>query len=155
MLDNILGLVKDQVLPVINGNADIPEDKKEAVVETTTSTIFDSLKDQLIPDNLTEVMNLFGGGNSGASSFGSNVMVQGIQSAVSSALTQKIGLNSGIANTIATTVVPLVMNLFSDKVNDSNEPGFNVQSLIEAISGGSGNNKGGGLMGMLGSLFGK
>lgn len=151
MVEGIISLIKDQVLPVITGNADIPDDKKDAVVETTTSSIFDSLKDQLIPDNLTEVMNLFGGG----SSSGTSGLVGGIQSTVVSALVQKVGLSSGIANTIASAVVPTVINLFSNKVNDDNEPGFNVESLIGMFTGGSSNKKSGGLLGMLGGLFGK
>jgi len=154
MLENILELVKDQVLPAIN-KADIPEEKKQQAVDTTASTILDGLKDQLIPDNLSELMNLFGKG-SGSSSFGSNVMVQTIQSSVVSALTQKVGLNSGIANTIAGVVVPAVVNMLSSKVEDSNEPGFNLESLVKSLTGSdSGNDGKGGLAGMLGSLFGK
>ncbi len=156
MLDNILGLVKDQVLPAITNNTEIPADKKDAVVETTTSSILDGLKDQLIPDNLTEVMGLFGG-NSPASNFGSNAMVQGVQSTVVSALTSKVGINSGIANTIASTVVPAVINMFSKKVADDSDPGFNVQALIESFAGGSNAGaagKAGGILGALGGLFG-
>ncbi|MEN9918559.1 MAG: hypothetical protein RL662_995 [Bacteroidota bacterium] len=152
MIEQLLELVKDQVVPAITGNASIPDDKKEAAVETTTSTIFDSLKDQLIPDNLTEVMNMFSG-NSAAASFGGNAMVQTVQTAVVSALTSKVGLDAGLANTIATTAVPMVMNMFTNKIKDDNEPGFNIQSLIETFTSAKGG-AGGGLLGMLGGLFG-
>ncbi|MDL2215356.1 hypothetical protein LJC00_04125 [Dysgonomonas sp. OttesenSCG-928-M03] len=155
MLDNILELVKDQVLPAITGNNEIPADKKDAAVETTTSSILEGLKDQLIPDNLTEVMNMFSG-NSPVSNFGNSVMVQGVQSTVSSALTNKVGLNSALATTIASTVVPAVISLFTKKVGDKDEPGFNVESLIAAITGnkGGGSQSGGGILDMLGGLFG-
>jgi len=152
MLDNIIKLVKGPVMDAISGNNQIPEEKKDAAVETTTTTIVDKLKDQLIPDNLSEVVNMFGGG--GKSAIGGSVMTQTIQAAVASALTSKVGLNAGIANTIANTVVPTVMKLFSDKVNDKNEPGFNIESIIKAFSGNKDNNSGGGLMGMLGGLLG-
>ncbi len=155
MLDNILELVKDQVLPAIAGNNEIPAEKKDAAVETTTSSILEGLKDQLIPDNLTEVMNMFGG-NSPVSNFGNSAMIQGVQSTVSSALTNKVGLNSTLATTIAATVVPAVISLFTKKVGDDNEPGFNIESLIAAITGGKGGNSqsGGGILDMLGGLFG-
>jgi hypothetical protein len=155
MLDNILDLVKGQVLPAITGNANIPENQKNAVVETTASSLLEGLKDQLIPDNLNEVVNMFSG-NSPLSHFGNAAMVQGIQSTVTSALTSKLGLNSGIASTIAGVVVPAVMKMFTNKVADENEPGFNVQSLIEALTGGKSNGKssGGGLLDMIGGLFG-
>jgi len=155
MLDNVLELVKEQVLPAIVGNNQIPEEKKDAAVETTTSSILDGLKDQIVPDNLTEVMNLFGGNNP-ISNFGNTAMVQGVQSTVASALTSKVGLNSTLATTIAATVVPAVIGLFSKKVADKNEPGFNVQSLIEALTKGKGgdNKGGGGLLDMIGGLFG-
>lgn len=153
MLENILSLVKDQVMPAIN-KADIPQEKQQQAVDTTASTILDGLKDQLVPSNLSEVMNLFGkGSSSSSSSFGNNVMVQTIQSSVVSALTQKVGLSSGIANTIASVAVPAVMSLLSKKVQDSNEPGFNIESLVKSL-GGSDNKDKGGLAGMLGGLFG-
>lgn len=152
MLENILELVKGPVMEAVTGNNQIPADKKEAAVETTTSTIIDKLKDELIPDNLSDVVNMFSGNSK--NSFGSNVMTQSIQTAVASALTGKVGLSSSLANTIAGAAVPVVMKLFSDKVNDDNEPGFNVESLIKAFTGNKDSNTGGGLMGMLGGLFG-
>lgn len=152
MLDNILKIVTEQVVPAITNNADIPDNQKENAVQATTSGILEGLKDHFIPDNLSDVANLFGGG--AASSFGGSSMIQGIQSTVASALTQKVGLNGAVATTIASTVVPAVIGMFSNKVNDQNDSGFNVESLIKAFTGGGGNQGGGGILGMLGGLLG-
>lgn len=147
MLDDILKLVKQEVLPAITNNAEVPSDKKDAVIETTTSTIVDGLKKQFTPDNLSAITNLF----SGDTSEGSNI-VSGLQSSVVNALSEKVGLNKDVANNIASAVIPAIIGLFSKKVNDPEDKGFNIESIIGALSGGKGSS---GLLGMLGGLFGK
>lgn len=157
MIENILNLVRNEVIPAVD-KADIPQEKKQQVVDTTTSTILGGLKDQLIPGNVSEVMSLFGKGSSAssASSFGSNIMTKTIQSSVASALTQKVGLSSGIAASVAAAVVPAVMSLLNNKVQDDKEPGFNIESLMKSLGGSkAGDNDTGGLAGMLGGLFNK
>lgn len=146
MLEGIINLVKDQVLPAITNNADIPSDKKEAAVETTTSTIIDGLKEHFTPDNLSAITSLF---SEGGSSGGSNI-VSGLQSSVVNALSEKVGLSKDVANSIASAVIPAIMGLFSKKANDPNDEGFSIESLIGAFEG----KNGGGILGMLGGLFG-
>lgn len=148
MLDNIISLVKQQVSGAITNNAQIPEDKKTAVVETTTSTIISELKDHLTPDNLSSIVSLFGSG-SGNTTPG-NVMTNSIQNSVVSALSQKVGLSPTIANTIASTVVPAIMGLISKKDSDPNDS-FNLKSLVESFAG----SDKGGILGKIGGLFGK
>lgn len=145
MLEGIIDLVKDQVLPAITNNAEIPAEKKEAVVETTTSTIIDGLKEHFTPDNLSAITNLFAGGGS----TGGSDIVSGLQSSVVNALSEKVGLNKDTANSIASAVIPAITSLFSKKVNDPNDKEFSIESLMKAFSG-----KGGGILGALGGLFG-
>lgn len=147
MLEGIIDLVKDQVLPAITNNSAIPTDKKEAAVETTTSTIVDGLKEHFTPDNLASITSLF----SGSGSAGGGDIVSGLQSSVVNALSEKVGLNKDIANSIASAVVPAIMSLFSQKVNDPNDKGFSIESIVGAF-GGKGS---GGILGALGGLFGK
>lgn len=146
MLNGIVDLIKDQALGAIN-SAGVPDDKKDAAVETTTSTIIDGLKDNLSLDNLSSITGLLGGNSA---SLASNPMVSSIQNSVVSALSSKVGLSQGVANTIATTVVPALLGLLSKKSADSKDS-FNFESLIESFTGG----QGGGLLGTLGKLFGK
>lgn len=145
MLDNIINLVKDQVLSSISGNTDIPADKKDAAVNTTTSSIVDGLKEHFTPDNLSAITSLFGG-----TSTDSQNIISSLQSSVVSALTSKVGLGKDVANSIASTVVPAVVGLFSKKANDPNDSGFSIESLVQAFGGG----KSGGIFDALGSLFG-
>ena len=149
MLDGILDLIKDQALGAVTNNTDIPDDKKEAAVETTTSTIMDGLKNNLSFDNLSSLTGLLGGENSATSD---NTMVNSLQTSVVSALSEKVGLSKEVAGSIASTVVPALLQLLSKKSGDTNDS-FSFESLLESFTGGSG--KKGGILGVLGKLFGK
>lgn len=144
MLEGILDLVKEQVVPAIANNENIPADKRSAVVETTTTTVVEGLKEYFTPDNISSITSLFSG-----EAGGSNI-VSGLQNSVVNALSEKLGLNKDIANSIALAVIPAIMSLFSQKANDPNDESFTIESLIGALGGKSG----GGLLGMLGGLFG-
>lgn len=149
MLEKIMDLVKGQAMDTVGGMDGIPEDKKSAAVETTAHSLVDGLKKYATPDNLSAITSLLGMGRSGG---GTGGMVQGLESGVVSALTSKVGLSPSIAQTIASTVIPAVMSLLKNKVDDDNEPGFNLESLVGSLAGKS---SGGGVMGMLGNIFGK
>jgi len=149
MLDNILNLVKDTVAHSISGNNNIPEEKKYQAVETTTHAVTDGLKNNLNLGNMSNLMNLFNGGSSATS----NPITNNIIGTVTSELVQKVGLSQSVANIISTSVVPLVMSVISGKVNDPNEKGFNIESLIHTFSGSE--NNGNSILGSLGKLFGK
>lgn len=155
MLDNILNIVKEKAMDVVTGSNAIPEEKKLQTVEATTNALADGLKQNLHIGNISQLTSLFGGGSSPVE----NPMISSIKNNVINALTQKVGLSQGIATTIATTVVSAVMKTFSNKVNDPNDKGFNLDSLIGAFTGGNGGNaqngesSAGGLLGSLGKLF--
>ncbi|NDV79455.1 DUF937 domain-containing protein [Dysgonomonas sp. 511] len=145
MLDKILDLVKDQAAEAITNNSKVPAEKRQAAVETTTSTIVDSLKDQITPGNISNVLAMFGGNASS-----SNALSGTIQNSVVSALTGKVGLNKAVATTIATTVVPALFSLITKK-NDDPKDSFDLGSILGSLTGGD---NGGGILGTLGKLFG-
>lgn len=147
MLDQILNLVKDQAANVITNNSQVPEEKKDAAVETTTHAIADGLKNQLSAGNISNIMSLFGSGSGS-----SNALSGSLQNSVVTALAEKVGLNKTVATTIAATVVPALINLISKKHNDPNDS-FDLGSVLSSFTGGDGK-KGGGLMDMIGGLFG-
>ncbi len=151
MLNSIINLVKDEASKAVS-NAGVPAEKQEETVQTATSTIVKEMAGHFIPDNLSALSGLFGGsGGATSSGIGSN-LTSGIESSVVSALVQKVGLNSTIANGVASLLVPAVMGMISKNVKDPNKPGFNVESIIESVTG---KGTGGGLLGALGGLFGK
>lgn len=153
MLEKIMDLVKGQVMDTVNGMSGIPEEKKTQTVETTATSLLSGLKQYATADNLSSLASLFGGGKSMG---GSSAMTGGLEKTVVSALTSKVGLNASVAQTIASTVIPAVMSLFKKKVNDDNEPGFNLETLLGTLTGkGSTSSSGGGIMDMIGGMLGK
>ncbi|MFV0506263.1 MAG: DUF937 domain-containing protein [Bacteroidales bacterium] len=150
MLDGILDLVKDQAMKAIGGNTDVPEEKKEDAINTTTSTIVDGLKDQMSSGNLDSIMGLFGGSKSDVTN---NPLVSSLQNSVVSALGKKVGLNPSICSSIASAVVPTLIGMISNKEKDPNDS-FSIASLVGSFAGQQGGKKGG-LLGGLSNLFGK
>ena len=147
----MLNLVKDQVAKTVGGMSGIPAGKQAAVVSTTTSSLMDGLKNFATPDKLSSLLG--GGGGGGAAS--------GLSSNIVSDLTSKVGLKPAMAQGIAGSVIPAVTSLFSKHVNDPSKPGFNLQSMIGALTGGGGASADsagsgflGGLLGKIGRLFG-
>ena len=155
MLEKIMDLVKGQVMNTVNGIPEIPEDKKTETVETTAHSLVDGLKKYATPENISSLTSMLGIGKSNTGTAASGNMAGGLESSVVSALTSKVGLNPSIAQKIATTVIPAVMSLFKKKVDDDNEPGFNLQSLVGSLAGKGSGNSSGGVMDMLGGIFGK
>ena len=143
-----MNMVKGQVAQSIGGIAGIPEDKKAATIETTAHSLLDGLKSTAASGGISSLTSMLGMG--GKSSAGSG-MGGGLESGVVSALTSKVGLSPAIAQKIATTAIPLVMSLMKKRVDDDNEPGFSIESLVGGLTGKSG----GGIMNMLGGIFGK
>lgn len=150
MLEKIMSMVKGEVSDIVSGVSGIPEGQKEATVETTASSLVDSLKKYVTGDNLSSLLSSFGKGGSGVSSHTAS-----IERSVTSALTEKVGLQPDVARKIVSAVVPAVMSLFSKKVDDDNEPGFNLGSLLGGLTGKSAGSGGAGLGDMLGNLLGK
>ncbi len=145
MLDQIMDLVKGQVAKSVGGIAGIPAGKESAVVETTAGSLIDGLKKNVSLDGLGA---LLGGGG------GSNSMVSGLSSGVVKALTSKLNLSPAVADMIASKAIPAVMSVLKKKVDDKNEPGFNLESILGGLTGGGGKAKSGGLGGLLGGLGG-
>ncbi|MDR1706429.1 MAG: DUF937 domain-containing protein [Prevotella sp.] len=148
MLDGILDLIKDQALGAITNNADVPDDKKSAAVETTTNAIVDGFKNNLSLDNVSSLLGLSGDD----SALTNNQTVNSIQTSVISSLSEKVGLSKEVAGSIAAAVVPALLQLLSKKSGDTNDS-FSFDSLLQSFTGSS--QKGGGILSTLGKLFGR
>lgn len=159
MIDKIIDLVKGQVTNVVANDADIPEEKKQDTVHAATNSLMDGLKQYLTPDNIPALMSLLGKGATGTQGVQTGGMLSGIETKVVAALTSKVGLKPALAQKIASTVIPAVMSVFSKKVNDEKDSGFNLSSLIGSLTGNKGaegtSGHTGGLMDMIGGFFGK
>lgn len=161
MLENIISMVKDQVMDKISGTAEIPEDKKTEVAQTTTSSIIEGLKNQMTPDNISSLKSMFGAAaespEADTEQIRQNGIAQGVESNVVSSLTSKTGLNTATATKIAALVVPAVIALFARKAKSGSGSDFDVGSLVNAFTGGNSSSSGSGkgIMDMVGNFFGK
>lgn len=151
MLDMIMDLVKGQVMDTVGGVAGIPENKKAETVETTTNSLMEGLAKYATPENIAAFTSMLGAGSKAGGQ--SANMASGLESGVVSSLTSKVGLSPQISKTIAAMAIPAVMALLGKKVNSKSEPGFNIGSLMGALTGGK--SQTGGVMDMVGSLLGK
>ncbi len=147
MLNGILDLIKDSALGAITNNADVPDDKKDAAVETTTNAIVDGIKNNISLDSISSLL-----GSDGNSDLANNQTVNSIQASVISSLSEKVGLSKEVAGSIASAVVPALLQLLSKKSGDSNDS-FSFDSLLKSFTGDS--QKGAGILNTLGKLFGK
>jgi uncharacterized protein YidB (DUF937 family) len=145
MFDNLLNLVKEHAGDAIVNNPAIPNEKNDEAIQSTTSTIVDTLKAKLASGNLNSIMDMFKGGGSAvnASSIGSEVHAN-----VVTDLMKKFGIDNAQASGIASKIIPTVMEKFVNKTNDPNDKSFDVSSILSSLGGNAG-----GIGGMLKGLF--
>ncbi len=144
MFDNLLNLVKEHAGDAIINNPAIPNEKNDAAINTTASSIIDALKSQASSGNLSGLTDLLKGGNVNASSISSNV-----QSTVVTNLMKQFGIDNSAASGIASSMIPKVMESLVKKTNDPNDSSFDVAGIMSAIGGGNA----AGILGKITSLF--
>jgi len=144
MLDNLVNLVKQYAGDEVNNNPAIPADKKVAVVEETSNSITGSLQKLASGGGLNDLLGMF------TQRAPSGNVSQTISGDVASNLTNKVGLDSGTASGFAGGLIPKILGDLVNKTNDPGDSSFNLQSIINELTGGktSGTN----LSGMLGKL---
>lgn len=145
MINEIFNLVEKYAGEVITNNPNVPEAKKNLAIETTTDAVKDGLKGYLNPTNIAALAGMLSGSNS-------NSIVETLKNSVIGALSNKAGLNSTVSSGIAASLIPMLISAVTKKMNDPNDSGFNVESLINAFTHNDGE-QGGGLLGALGGLF--
>lgn len=132
MVNKILSIIKDTVSEVVNNNSSVPEDKKKETVKTAVHAVGEGISENFTKDNMPALSNLLK--NSG-SALTSNPMVSNIINRVVSALQEKVGLSHGVAGGLAAGIVPTVVRAIAGKVNDPNEKGFDLDSLVSSFAG--------------------
>lgn len=145
MLNEILDIVKNVTGEAVNGNAEIPADKKNETVETATDAIVQGFTSNA--SGLGELLSGKGGGNA---------ILDSIQDSVVSSLTEKVGLNSGVAKSLIAAVLPMVISAVGSKLGADGKGGLDLGSIIGSLADGDSKDSGlGDMLGKLGGLFGK
>jgi len=150
MLEQLFNLVKENAGSAIINNPAIPNERNDEAVETTASSIFDVLKDQLSNGGVEAITDIFkGGGTSGS-------VIESVSQNAAGSLMKKFGIENQAATDIVNQLIPVVIGKFVNKTNDPNDSSFDVGSILSSIGGAVGNSKsgGGGIFGMLKGLLG-
>ena len=139
MFEQLTQLVKQYGGDAVVNNAAVPNEHNEAVISETSNSIFEGLKKIASEGGGEQLAGLFNG-NSPIDN--SNPVVQQISQQLSGSLGEKFGLSSDAAGSVAGGLIPQILGGLVNKAKDPNQPGFNMNDLVSAISGGNG----GGLM---------
>lgn len=118
---------------VVNNNA-VPNEHNDAVINETSSSIFEGLKKIVSEGNTDQIAGLFNGNSTIDSS---NPVVQQIQQQLSGNLGEKFGLNSDDSNGVASNLIPQILGSLINKAKDPNDNSFQITDIINSISGNS------------------
>ena len=102
-------------------------------------SILSGLKDIVASGNINDLSGMLSGKTA---IDGNNPVVQQLTEKVTGNLGEKLGLSSDAAGSVAGGLIPQILGGLVNKAKDPNQPGFNMNDLVSAISGGNG----GGLM---------
>ena len=155
MLENLFNLIKEQGANDVINNPAIPNEQNTAVLASATSSIAEEFQGVLAGGGLQNIISMFGGGSGTGSSLLNNPIVGNIISSFTNKLTTQHGIAPEQAGGIAGSLIPNVIGNLINKTNDSNDSSFNINGIINSLTGNS-SNAGGGfdLQGMIGKFAG-
>jgi len=141
MLENLFNLIKEQGTDVVINNPVIPNNQNNAVIADATNSVATELQGALAGGSLQSVLSMFGNnkkGNNGVNSMLNNPIVSNIISSFTHKLTNNHGIAEGQASGIAQNLIPNVISSLVSKTNNPSDSSFNINGIINALSGGGG-----------------
>ncbi|HEV7382277.1 MAG TPA: hypothetical protein VGN64_20925 [Dyadobacter sp.] len=138
MLDQLLGLIKENSQQAIVQNPAVPDDQNTEVMQTLLGSITGGLQQQAQEGNIQGLMGLLSGANgSTGSGLMNNPIIASIASNAIGAIVQKFGLSSSAAGGIVSSVLPGVIGSLISKVNNPNDSSFDFNSVLGGLLGGN------------------
>lgn len=141
MIDSIIKNLGPKVISKLTGDFNLSTDQASKAVETTQSSLVESITKQVTSGNTDDLLNLLNSGNSGAGSSVFNTLLTNL----AGDYTKKLGLTGDTSQSIANFVLPLVINQVSSRIGGNADKG----DLMKLVSSGAG----GMLKNTLGGLF--
>ncbi len=149
MFDQLMNLVKQYSGDAIINNPAIPNEQNDEAMSTASGSIMDTLKGMMSSGGAASVLDLFNQNNN--ADVTNHPVTQNVSSNLITTLINKFGIDSNKAGGIASAIIPMVMSKLVSKTNDSNDSSFDLQGILNSLSG----NKTGGMdIGSLISKFG-
>ncbi len=134
MIDQLLSLVNEQAQGAVVNNPAVPNEHNEAVIHAATDSIASGLQQELASGNANQVLSLLGGGANAQDP--QNPVVSRISGNFMDTLLQKFNLDAGAASQIAGSLIPTVLGSLVKKSNDPNDNSFNLQGILNSLTGG-------------------
>ena len=142
MFDQLTELVKQFGGEAVVNNPAVPNEHNEAVMEEASGSILSGLKDMVAGGNIGDLAGILSGKEAIDMN---NPVVKELAGKVTGNLGEKFGLSTEAAGGVAGGLIPQVLSGLVNKAQDPNQPGFNVQDIVNSIGG----SQGGGLMDMV------
>lgn len=130
MLENLLKLVQENAGDAIINNPAIPNEQNQVAIETTTSSIFETLKNEVNSGNLADLGSLFANNGNATDALTGNLNAD-----VVSNLMTKLGINNEVATGIAASIIPTVIGKLASKANDPNDSSFDLNGIVNSLGG--------------------
>jgi len=121
--------IKETVTNKMNNDVTVPNVDAETVKQGTTS-IFESLKDQLMDGNMDEIMGMF---KSRAMNMFDNPMIKSLVSSAAGKLSAAKGIDAETSEAIVKNTLPEVMNKIEEK--DADDSPFSIDSMLKVLKG--------------------
>jgi hypothetical protein len=135
MFENLLKLVTEHAQDAIVNNNAVPNEHNQAAIQEVTNSIHSGLAEQVSGGNIQDIMKMFAGGGSGLTS---NPIVQNIIQSATGSISSKLGVDPAQASGIASSLIPQVMSQLSQQTADPNNSSFDMNGIMQSLSGGNG-----------------
>jgi len=134
MFEQLTQLVQQYGNEAVVKNTAIPNEQNQAVLDVAGSSIFSGLKDMAASGNFGDLAGMLSGKTPIDMN---NPVVAALSEKVTGNLGSKFGLSNEDAGGVASGLIPQILSGLVNKAQDPNQPGFNINELIEGISGGN------------------
>lgn len=120
MINNILDLIKGAIVGVVDDNANVPNEKKEQVVDIASKALGKGLE-----DNVSSLSEMLSGENTS--------IIDGLKKSVVNALAEKVGLSADVAGQIASSLIPAVLGVLNSAMGGRKS--LSLDSLADVVTG--------------------
>jgi hypothetical protein len=132
MLNELTQLAQEVGTEYMLSDNGLDNEHADKALGLASSTITESLQEQIASGNGQEVMNLLSGQQQVTSG---NPIVNSIIGTFAGNIMQKFGIKNQVAQTIAAVVIPMVLQQLISKTNNPNDNSFNLQGILGGLFG--------------------
>jgi|TARA_R110002124_G_scaffold182509_2_gene349912 hypothetical protein len=137
MIEQLLGLIKENSQHAVVQNPQIPNQQNEEVMQTLLSSITGGIQDQAQSGNIQGILGLLSGKDTKSATNGimDNPIVGSIANNAIGAIMKKFGLDSSVASGIVASVLPGVLSSLISKVSNPNDSSIDFNGVLGSLLG--------------------